>query len=108
MNRALTLIVFSVLFVGAAALVLNVTETGGIPHSMARTQFLDILFEVISAFGTVGLSTGLTPTLTPAGKVVVIILMFVGRLGPIWLLTALQSWQMEPHYRIPEDDLPLG
>ena len=74
----------------------------------ARAKFVQIVFEAVSAFGTVGLSTGLTPQLTPAGKVVVIILMFVGRLGPIWLLTALQSWQMEPHYRIPEDDLPLG
>jgi trk system potassium uptake protein TrkH len=56
----------------------------------------------------VGLSTGLTSVLTDAGKAVICVLMFIGRLGPIWLLSALQSWQTEPRYRIPENDLPVG
>ncbi|MDF2049062.1 potassium transporter TrkG, partial [Arthrobacter sp. Cr_A7] len=48
-----------------------------------------ILFEVVSAFATVGLSTGITAGMPPAGQVVLILLMFIGRLGPVTLGTAL-------------------
>jgi trk system potassium uptake protein TrkH len=79
-----------------------------VPYFRAQGQFLENLFEATSAFGTVGLSLGITPRLTTGGKLVIIMLMFVGRLGPIWLLTALQSWQPDIRYRVPENDLPLG
>ncbi|MDD4951740.1 MAG: potassium transporter TrkG [Desulfovibrionaceae bacterium] len=108
LNRAFTLIVFGSLLIALAALILNVTEGGDVPHFMARGHFLEILFEVISAFGTVGLSTGLTPKLSAAGKAVIICMMLIGRLGPVWLLSALQSWQEDVSYRLPEEDLPLG
>ncbi|MGE4552278.1 MAG: TrkH family potassium uptake protein, partial [Desulfovibrionaceae bacterium] len=102
LNRAFTLIVFASALVLTATLILTVTEGGDIPHPEARGQLLDVLFEVVSAFGTVGLSTGLTAKLTLPGKWVICGLMFIGRLGPIWLLSALQSWQQEPKYRLPE------
>jgi len=108
MNKAFTLVVFAGFIVAGATVVLNISEGGDIPHIQARGHFLETLFEVISAYGTVGLSTGLTGSLSPVGKVVVILLMFVGRLGPMWLLSALQSWQAEERYRVPEQDLPLG
>ncbi|HBL83833.1 MAG: H(+)-transporting ATPase [Clostridiales bacterium GWF2_38_85] len=54
-----------------------------------KFDFEDILFEVFSAFGTVGLSTGITSMLSSASKVVIIVTMFVGRLGP---LTAATLW----------------
>lgn len=108
MNRAFTLIVFAFSLVLLATLVLTVTEGGDVPHPEARGQLLDVMFEVVSAFGTVGLSTGLTAKLTLPGKWIICSLMFIGRLGPIWLLSALQSWQREPKYRLPEMDLPLG
>ena len=50
-----------------------------------KGQFEEILFEAISAFGTVGLSMGLTPSLSTAGKVVIIILMYLGRTTPLTL-----------------------
>lgn len=75
---------------------------------MGREKFMVNMFEVISAFGTVGLSTGLTARLNGAEKTMIIILMFVGRLGPIWLLSALRSWQAERRYQLPTADLPLG
>ena len=75
---------------------------------MVRGDFLETLFEAVSAMGTVGLSMGKTGTLSTFGKAVVTALMFVGRIGPIWLLAALHSWQTEPRYRLPENDLPLG
>ncbi len=107
-SRALTLIVLAGALMVAATLVLSITEGGDVPHNMARGSFLETIFEVISAFGTVGLSMGMTENLTGLGKVVVVCLMFVGRIGPIWLLTALQSWQTDPKYRLPEGELPLG
>jgi trk system potassium uptake protein len=78
------------------------------PHSMVRGQFLEILFESVSAFCTVGLSTGLTPTLSVAGKWVIIALMFIGRLGPFVLIAALQSVQETPYYRLPEESIMIG
>lgn len=108
LNRALTLVIFATLLVSAGAVLLTVTEGGTEPFYAAQGLFLENLFEVVSAFGTVGLSLGLTPRLTTGGKLVIIALMFVGRLGPIWFLSALQSWQTDVNYRVPENDLPLG
>ena len=50
-------------------------------------SFLQLLFEEVSAFGTVGLSTGITPDLNPASKLVLIFTMFIGRLGAFTLLS---------------------
>lgn len=107
-RKAMTLTMFALLLVGLAVVLLNVTEGGDVPHYEARGHFLESVFETVSAFGTVGLSTGMTTRLSPQGKLVVMLLMFVGRLGPIWLLSALQSWQRDVRYRLPEEDLPLG
>lgn len=107
-NKALTLLVFGGLIMGGAVILLSITEGHGLPHPQARGHFMELLFETVSAFATVGLSTGVTPELSSAGKSIIISLMFVGRLGPVWLLTAINSWQSEPRYRLPEDDLPLG
>jgi trk system potassium uptake protein TrkH len=52
--------------------------------ALTENQSLDgLIFEATSALGTVGLSTGITPLLSPLGKITVILLMFVGRLGPL-------------------------
>jgi len=53
--------------------------------------FQSILFEVTSAFGTVGLSTGITPLLSPTGKLAIILLMYVGRLGPLTLALTMRT-----------------
>lgn len=62
-----------------------------------KADFLPLVFEAASAIGTVGLSTGITGTLTPMGKVIVILLMFAGRVGPLTIGLALLS---------PERDAP--
>ena len=54
-----------------------------------HVQINDIVFEVVSAFATVGLTLGITPNLTFAGKIIIIILMIIGRLGPITISIAL-------------------
>lgn len=107
-NKALTLVIFAGVIIIVSVLILNITESGGVPHPQTREISLDILFEVVSAFGTVGLSTGLTPHLSAAGKCVIIMLMFIGRLGPILFLSALQSYQKENLYQKPEESLLIG
>lgn len=67
-----------------------------------------VLFEVISAFGTVGLSTGITAQLTPVGEVLVTMLMFVGRLGPITAATALALRERPRRYELPEERPIVG
>jgi Trk-type K+ transport system membrane component len=66
------------------------------------------LFEAISAFGTVGLSTGITGDLTPAGEGILIALMFIGRTGPHVLAAALVLRERERLYRLPEDRPIIG
>ena len=76
---------------------LLISEPSERPHVEPRGLFLDTAFEAVSALGTVGLSTGMTPFLTVSGRAIVIVLMFVGRLGPISVLAALsRSERSEP------------
>lgn len=67
-----------------------------------------LLFEVISAFGTVGLSTGITASLPPAGQIILMILMFLGRLGPLTLGTALVLRQRKVLYELPKERPVIG
>jgi trk system potassium uptake protein len=74
------------------------------------TQFgLDaVLFETVSAFATVGLSTGITDDLPTAGQLVLAALMFLGRLGPITLASALALREQERRYELPEERTIVG
>ena len=107
-DRAVTLTVFAGGLVLGAVLLLCFTEGAVAPHNEAGGRFLEILFEVVSAFGTVGLSTGITPGLSPAGKLVITMLMFVGRLGPILFLSVLRGFQEPLRYRWPEQTMMIG
>ncbi len=73
-----------------------------------RGDFLSLAFEAVSALGTVGLSLGATPLLTPAGKIIIIVLMFVGRLGPLAFVYSLVQQLREPGYRLAEERVILG
>ncbi len=107
--RALTLFFFTSLTVCVSVLLLSVTENGITAWGeQAATPLLEILFETVSALGTVGLSTGLTPNLTPPGKAIIILNMFIGRVGLITLLAALQSLRPSRGYEYPSVYLPIG
>jgi Trk-type K+ transport system membrane component len=67
-----------------------------------------VLFEAISAFATVGLSTGITATLPPAAQVILIVLMFLGRLGPLTLGTAIALKQRPLLYELPKERPVIG
>jgi Trk-type K+ transport system membrane component len=67
-----------------------------------------VLFEVVSAFATVGLSTGITADLPPAGHAILTVLMFAGRLGPITLAAALALRERTRRYELPEERPIVG
>jgi trk system potassium uptake protein TrkH len=87
-----------------------VVATGLTLLSLTDTRFglLRLAFETFSAFGTVGLSTGITPDLSPAGKLVIILLMFVGRLGPLTLGLALMEGRPDKRIEYPAEDVVVG
>jgi len=107
-NRAFILVITSLVIVIFATLLLTITEGGSSSHFASRGSFLDFLFEVVSAYGTVGLSTGVTQTLTSMGKIVLIILMFVGRLGPVLFIAAIQHLRKEEYFTYPEETMLIG
>ncbi|MEW6309264.1 MAG: TrkH family potassium uptake protein [Bacillota bacterium] len=69
---------------------------------------LDTAFEAISAFGTVGLSTGITPELSAAGRLLVILAMFAGRVGPLTVAMAVAQRRRVTPLRYPEDKVMVG
>ena len=95
-----TLLFAAVLF--SATLALNITE-----NSNGFTMS-EIMFEAGSALGTVGLTTGITPSLTAAGKLIIIATMLIGRLGPLTLLAAL-TFNIKPaQYNYPDEAVIVG
>ena len=71
-------------------------------------SFISVLFEVTSAFGTVGLSTGITPTLSNAGKVWLILTMFAGRVGPVTLVLAIAMRSRKAQIQYPDGKIIIG
>jgi trk system potassium uptake protein len=97
--RALTLLVISLGLVVVVFLILSATE---------HFPSINILFETISAFGTVGLSTGITPELSFIGRMAIIVTMFIGRLGPLTLVLILARTQRTSTYRYPKESVRIG
>lgn len=102
--RAMTVATLFILIYFTMTLVLIAVE-----QSFGQGQtFSAVLFEVMSAQATVGLSTGITPELSEPGKYVIILTMFVGRLGPLTVAYALAQRQQPTHYRFPEMRVHIG
>jgi trk system potassium uptake protein TrkH len=98
-GRAFLILFFGLSSVLVGVFVLSLSEDA---------PFLPLLFEVVSAFGTVGLSTGLTPDLSPVGKGMIMILMFLGRMGPWTILTAASKKNLQGQIEYPQGDLAIG
>jgi trk system potassium uptake protein TrkH len=73
-----------------------------------NAPFEKIIFEAFSAFGTVGLSMGITPNLTSIGKVAIILLMYLGRVGPLTIAFALGEKKRKVHYHYTEEEIAIG
>ncbi len=98
-SEALSVVAMGILVVCAGIFVLLVVE---------ELPMNDVLFEVVSAFGTVGLSTGITPTLSPVGKIVLMLIMLTGRIGPLTLVLAIGQRRKAPEYDYPEERVVIG
>lgn len=99
LRQALTVALLGVGLVMAATLALL---------SVSRASLDAALFEVVAAFSTAGLSTGLTPDLPALGQLILIGLMFVGRIGPITLVSALALRERTRRYQLPEERPVIG
>lgn len=97
--KALSVVMISLLLVVSVTMVLTLTEAFG---------FLQLLFETVSAFATVGLTTGITAQLSAFGKVLLILTMFIGRVGPVTLAVALGEQRRKASIRYPEEKLMIG
>jgi trk system potassium uptake protein TrkH len=106
-SRAISVAVFSFFAIAVLLMVICITEAGSEPKC-AGGGFLGLLLELTSAFGTVGLSTGITPYLSTAGKLLVTLLMIVGRLGPLTIAIALTARESKPRFRYAEENLLIG
>jgi trk system potassium uptake protein TrkH len=108
-QRAMSLVVGGAMILAGAIFVLTITElpVGG-PEN--RVEFLSLIFEAVSAFGTTGLSMGVTATLSGMGRVIIILLMFVGRVGPLALVAAmsLAGRRTPSSFRYGEEQVIIG
>jgi trk system potassium uptake protein TrkH len=108
-SRAFIILVLSLLAVLIVAVSLFITERNGIKTwPPGQEPVLRIFFETISAFGTVGLSTGITPYLSKIGKLIISFTMFVGRIGPLTVVLALVEMKQPTQYHYPEEKIMVG
>lgn len=99
-SKSLTVTMSGLFIVIAVTMMLTITET--------TSDFLMILFEATSAFGTVGLSMGLTPNLSEFGRIIITLTMFAGRVGPLTIAFALAQRHQKEYYRFPKGKIMIG
>ncbi len=107
-DKATAVVVASATTVLIGVLVLMFTETGGMTAAESQKMLLPVVFETISAFGTVGLSLDFTPHVSTAGKLVLIFLMFVGRVGAITLALAISLRSAPAKFTYAEENVMIG
>lgn len=99
-DRAYSLLLFGLVVVMISTMMLTITEPD--------IEFQKLLFEEVSAFGTVGLSTGITMGLSDAGKLIIIFSMFIGRIGPLTLVMSLLKRRVNNNYRYANANVLIG
>jgi trk system potassium uptake protein TrkH len=107
-DRAVSILFLSAQIVISFTLLLMIIETGGTGDLEHRENFMQIMFEVVSAFGTVGLSAGITPELSEPGRMLITVLMLIGRLGPLTVTLAVARKSPKGRYRYPEENMMVG
>jgi trk system potassium uptake protein TrkH len=100
LNRAITIVVLAISWIIIALFLMLICES--------HFAFFDLLFELVSAFGTLGLSTGITPHLHTSGKVIIMITTLVGRVGVISFLLSLLPFHPKKEFSYPEERIMLG
>lgn len=98
--KAFSLMVMGVGLVIMVTMILSYTEVG--------VSFMDLLYETVSALGTVGLTTGVTPNLTAPGKLLIMLMMYFGRVGPLTVALAITRRRRKSGYKYPEGKILIG
>ena len=98
-NKSLSIVVAGIFFIFLIFFLLTFTE---------NADMSKLLFETISAFGTVGLSANFTPHLSPLGRILITIMMFIGRLGPLTMAFALLNTRKDAKVRYAEEKILIG
>lgn len=99
LNRALAILIISIIYVSIIIMAVMTIED---------MSFEKVTFEVISAFATVGLSMGITADLSAMSKILLIITMFIGRLGPMTFALALGEKKVKQNLRYPKENILVG
>ncbi|MGA4462078.1 TrkH family potassium uptake protein [Bacillus bombysepticus] len=97
--KASVVMTMGILLCATALFILSITE---------NVPLMSLIVEVCSAFGTTGLSTGVTPDLTTVGKLVLIVLMFIGRVGILTFILASGGREQLPRYKYPKERIIIG
>ena len=105
-SRAYSVLMFFIVGNMVFLFLLTITEASLLAEG--EYSFIDLAFEQISALGTVGLSTGLTPLLSPTGKLIILISMFIGRVGTLTVAFAIGGSLIETHFKYPEGHTMIG
>lgn len=99
MNKALAIILIAIFYVCIMT---------GIILTLENITVDVALFEVVSAFATVGLTRGLTPELTAISRILIMLTMFIGRLGPLTIAIAIAGNYKKVDYKYPKEDVLVG
>lgn len=99
-EKAFLVIIISLILISVSFLLLLSFET--------KFKLIELLFEVISAFGTVGLSLGITAELSLPSKIIIMITMFIGRIGPLTILIALSKRKSKAIINYPQENIMIG
>ena len=98
-NRSIAIVSIGLILILTVSIILTITE---------KSLFLDVLFETTSAFGTVGLSRGITPSLSNIGKIMISLTMYTGRVGSLTMAFAFAQRQKQDLYRYSEGNIMVG
>jgi Trk-type K+ transport system membrane component len=98
-TKALAVTILASVLCFTSIIVLSITEQ----HSL-----IEIIFEVCSAFGTTGLSMGITPDLSIFGKWIIMILMFIGRIGLVSFFLLIRGKEQDVNYHYPKERIIIG
>ncbi|MBA3394791.1 MAG: potassium transporter Trk [Deltaproteobacteria bacterium] len=109
-ERTVGIILLAMLIVVSSFFTLSAIEGVGLDAASSRAQFLPIAFETMSAFSTTGLSMNVTPNLQPSSKVIVLVMLFVGRVGLLSFFTAVVLRRAQPpgYLRPAQEDVIVG
>ncbi len=99
LKKSLAIVLLFALLIFIFTLLLTITETA---------SFLEIFFETVSAFATVGLSLGITAELSSLGRILIIIAMFIGRIGPLTMVLVFVHRLQKTMVRYPEENILIG